>query len=177
MNKAAPHLLLALILAPGLLLPPAGAAETGQTGHLTLGAGVFEAFQGNNRAAEGYLAYRFAPRLFGDRFGPAFRGIGPMVGLNANSDGGVFGYGDLFLDIRPTENTVIWPSAGIGGYRRGNSVPLGGVFQFHAELFLGYRVTDNQMLGLSYQHISNAGIHASNPTADSFYLTYTLALW
>lgn len=174
MNKAPAHLLLALFLAPGLLLPPAKAEETG---HLTLGAGVFEAFQGHNRAAEGYMAYRFSPRLLGDLFGPAFHGIGPMVGLNANSDGGIFGYGDLFLDIRPTENTVIWPSAGIGGYRRGNSVPLGGVFQFHAELFLGYRVTDNQMLGLSYQHISNAGIHASNPTADSLYLNYTLALW
>lgn len=164
----------------GLLVLSLGfhpSAIAGESGFLTLGAGAFEVAQGNNRAAEAYAAYRFSPRLLADKFGPVFRGIGPMIGLNANTDGGVFGYGDLFIDIRPTENIVIWPSAGIGGYREGNSRPLGGIVQFHAELFVGYSISEKQMLGISYQHVSNAGIHDINPTADSIYATYTLTTW
>lgn len=173
MRKTTAQLLAILILNLCFLAP----AVAEERGHLTLGVGAFEVAHSDARAAEAFVNYRFSPRLFADKFGPVFRGIGPMLGLNANTDGGVFGYGDLFLDIRPTENIVIWPSAGIGGYRQGNSRSLGGIFQFHAELFAGYRISERQMIGISYQHISNAGTHDSNPTADSIYATYTLTTW
>jgi len=143
---------------------------------LTVGAGAFEFIDGEEVEPAGFASYRFSPRIFDDYFGTMFQGIGPMAGLMANTDGGLFGHGDLFLDIRPTENLVIWPSVGIGGYRRGNSMDLGGVFQFHVEFFFGYRLRRDQMLGFSYQHISNAGIQDRNPAADLIFLTYSVEL-
>lgn len=143
---------------------------------LTLGMGAFDVPGIDYLSAEGSLTYRFAPRLFADEFGSMFHGVGPQIGLKANTDGGVYGYGGMFLDIRPTDNIVIWPSAGAGGYRQGNSIDLGGTFQFHLEVFGGYRVAPGHMLGVSFQHVSNANIHRHNPGVNSYFLTYTVEL-
>lgn len=172
MNKLAGRILLALLLYFTLITNSFAEDKD----FLTLGAGAFEFIHPDDAEPAGFVSYRFAPRLFADTFGPIFRGIGPMVGVMANTDGGVFGYGDVFLDIRPTDNLVIWPSAGIGGYRLGDSKPLGGTFQFHLEVFVGYSFAERHMLGISYQHVSNAGIQDINPTADSLYLSYSIAL-
>lgn len=153
-----------------------GSAKADDRGFLTLGGGAYEVAKSSNRVPGFYAAYRFAPRLFEDRFGSVFHGIGPMLGVLGNTDGSVYGYGDLFIDIRPTENLVIWPSAGIGGYRQGSGQDLGGIFQFHAELFVGYSISKRQMLGISLQHISNADTHDINPTSNSLFATYTITL-
>jgi len=144
--------------------------------YFTLGGGAFEVLDSGKAEPAAFGNYRFAPRAFADYLGDKFRGIGPMVGLMANTDGGLFGHGAIFADIRPTENLVIWPTAGLGGYRRGNSIDLGGTFQFYLEIFMGYRMAKKHMLGISYQHISNAGVQDRNPAADSIFITYTSAL-
>lgn len=143
---------------------------------LTVGLGAVDVLDTDALAGEGYMAYRFAPRLFADRLGDVFHGIGPMVGWRGNTDGGLFGYGDAFLDLRPSERLVLWPSVGIGGYRAGDSRDLGGVFQFHLEVFAGYRVAERHMLGVSFQHVSNAGLHEKNPGTNSIFVTYSIAL-
>lgn len=159
-----------------LTLVATSATAEHQKDSLTLGLGAFDVPGLDYLAAEGFMTYRFAPRLFADQLGPMFHGIGPQVGLKANTDGGVYGHGGVFIDIRPTEKVVIWPSAGAGGYRQGNSIDLGGVFQFHLEVFGGYRVASGHMLGISFQHVSNANIHKHNPGVNSYFLTYTAEL-
>jgi lipid A 3-O-deacylase len=166
------YLLLLLLL--GTTTIPAMAGE--RRDNLTLGLGAFDVPGTEYLSAVGSLTYRFAPRLFADEFGPMFHGLGPQIGLKANTDGGIYGYGGVFLDIRPTDNIVIWPSAGAGAYGQGSSIDLGGTFQFHLEVFGGYRMAPGQMLGLSFQHVSNAGIHRRNPGVNSYFLTYSIDL-
>lgn len=145
----------------------------GIASYATVGVGAFDILDGDALAADAFVSYRFADRLFDESSGPFFRGIGPMVGIKANTDGGLAGYGSLFLDLRPSERWVLWPSAGLAGYRQGDSRDLGGTFVFHLEATIGYRIAERHMLGISYQHLSNAGIQPINPGTDSLFLSYT----
>jgi hypothetical protein len=169
------HLVLATLMSVA-----ADVAGADEPDYLQLGVGAFDVTDGDRLSAEGYAEYRFGRRLgaeiAGDPGGDWWHGAGPLVGLRANGDGGIFGFGGVFLDIRPHERLVLWPSAGIGGWREGGSRDLGGTFQFHLETFIGYRIAERHMLGVSFQHISNAGLHSKNPGADSVFMTYSIAL-
>jgi len=156
------------------LVPVSVSAD--ESGQLTLGLGAFDAFDTDELSAEGLAEYRFGKRMFEDNFGPRFQGLGPMVGIRANTDGGVTGYGSIFADIRPYDRWYIWPSAGIAGYSEDDSRDLGGVFQFHLGVAAGYRLTERTRIGIAYQHVSNASIHDQNPGADSLFLTVTFEL-
>jgi hypothetical protein len=90
----------------------------------------------------------------------------------ANTDGGIFGYGGAYVEFRPVDRIVLLPSAGVGGYRQGGSKPLGGVFQFHLGFTAVYQFDNDSRLGITFAHISNAGIHDRNPGANSLLLTY-----
>lgn len=127
-------------------------------------------------AAEGRLEYRSGERVFAGAFGSRFGGLGPMAGLMATTDGAVWGYGGAFLDLKVTERIVLWPSVGLGGYSQGDGRDLGGVFQFHVGALGAYRFDNGHLLGVSFNHISNADIHDRNPGVDSLLLSYTVPL-
>ena len=92
---------------------------------LALGLGVFDAFKANPASAEARLEYRWGRKLLF---------LGPMLGLLANTDGGIYGYGGIYFDFR-IGPLVFTPAGGIGGYRQGDSKHLGGTFPFfHAGL-------------------------------------------
>jgi len=162
-----------LILAITILTSPTLAAEGD---YLVGGAGVFDAFEFDQEAAEGRLELRSGQKLGASLFGWRFQGVGPMVGIAANTDGGVFGYGGLYADMRITEDIIFQPSAGFGGYSQGDSADLGGVFQFHLGAEVAYEFTEGQRLGVYLTHISNADIHDSNPGVESLLLTYSISL-
>ncbi len=61
--------------------------------YVTIGAGVFDFAEQNDPSAEFRLEYRFGNWVLQDEFGPTFRGLGPMIGITANTDGAVFGFG------------------------------------------------------------------------------------
>lgn len=167
---------LAIAAGFGLLGTPSAQADGSPT--LTAGAGVFDVTDphNNHNAAEGRLELRSGERFFADELGWRFGGIGPLIGVMATSDGAVWGYGALFLDLRLTERIVLWPSAGIGGYRQGDGRNLGGIFQFHLGALGAYRFDNGHLLGVSFNHISNANTQTLNPGADSLLLTYTVPL-
>jgi len=133
-----------------------------------LGVGAFNIFPGEEEeekdvSAEGRVELRLGQKLFG---------IGPRIGILANSDGGVYGYGGVYADAQ-YRNWVLTPFAGLGGYARGDGPELGGVFQFHVGLDLAYQLEFGR-IGLKIGHISNAGIHDDNPGSESLLLTYSL---
>ncbi len=141
---------------------------------LSVGLGMFNAIERQQDTAEGRIEYQFGRKAFGsDTF---FKGLGPMVGLMANAEGGVFGYGAGYLDLRFGKHVVVWPTAGAGGYREGNSTKLGGVFQFHFALTVAYRFDNDHRLGLTFAHISNAGLHDANPGNNSLLFTYSYSI-
>ena len=100
--------------------------------------------------------------------------IGPMIGLMANTDGGVYGYGGVFIDIFFGKNWVVMPNIAVGGYHEGSSKDLGHVVEFRTGVEIAYRFADKSRLGLAFQHISNAGLDDKNPGTESLVLTYAI---
>lgn len=141
--------------------------------HLAVSTGVFDVTEQKAVSAEGSLQYYSGYRLFAHRFLSGFKGFGPMLGLMANSDGAVFGYGAAYTPIALSERVELLPSAGLGGYAQGHSKDLGGVFEFHLGVGLFYQLSDHTglprgtLVGVTYAHISNAFIHSRNPGANS----------
>lgn len=155
-----------------VLLAGAGRAE--ERDSLTLGVGVFDVLKQEGTAATFSAEYRFGARALAQWFDDWFRGVGPLVGITGNTDGGVAGFADVFLDLHPLDDVVVWPSAGIVGYRQGDSIELGGVRQFHLEFAVAYEVAPRHLLGLSFQHISNGDTQESNRGVDSLLATYSI---
>ncbi len=133
---------------------------------ITLGAGAFD-INDDFTSGEFRLEYRFVQR-------PLW--LTPIVGILANTDGGIFGYGGFGLDLAVGEHFVLTPQATMGGYRQGDSKDLGGVFQFRTGVEFAYRFADRTRIGLAFHHISNAGLHEKNPGTESLLLTLSLPL-
>jgi hypothetical protein len=107
------------------------------------------------------------------RYGGKILGIGPAVGVLANGDGAVMGYGALYADIA-YRHVVITPFGGIGAYHHGGSRDLGGVFQFRIGVAASYEFDDGRRVGMQFAHISNSGIHDDNPGTEDLLLTYQI---
>ena len=143
---------------------------------ISVSAGAYDFEDYEDESAELRVEYRSGWKILGVEFGPVFRGIGPMVGLMADTNGGVFGYGGIYADIRLGDRVVVYPTTGLGGHSEGDSRDLGGVFQFHLGVAATYRFEDDSSLGITVTHISNATIHDENPGVETILLTYTVPL-
>jgi hypothetical protein len=132
---------------------------------LVLGVGGFDPFD-NGKSLGATIEYRLGRKLLF---------VGPALGGLANVEGGAFGYFGLYFDLSagPVYFTGL---LGVGAWHEGNSRDLGGVFQFREQIDLAWRFDNGHRLGARVAHISNADIHDTNPGAEEYYLTYTLAL-
>ena len=134
---------------------------------LELGVGVFDFNQEGAGAisAASHIEFRYGEKLFF---------IGPAIGIMANTDGGVFGYGGIYSDIR-YKDFVATPLLALGGYREGGSKDLGGVLQYRVGLSLTYQLDETTRVGVRVAHISNASIHEDNPGEEEIFLAYTFS--
>ncbi len=182
MRKPGLSLLAALLLAAwasvaGAQTPPTGSAYRlgplqflgDEPRMLDVGAGAYNFLRrgpgkGNRISAEGRLEVRFGPKLFS---------VGPAVGVLANADGGVFAYAGMYTDLR-YRRFIVTPLLGLGGYSRGHSKHLGGVFQFRLSVTVSYEFANRSRLGLTFAHISNSSIHARNPSEQELLLSYAI---
>jgi hypothetical protein len=128
---------------------------------LNLGLGVFDMFDDDDSVAA-QVEWRF-----GDKLGF----VGPLAGMIANADGGIFGYVGLYTDLA-VGKFVITPHTGFGAYEQGNSNDLGGVFEFYSSLTVAYRLENRSQVGIRFGHISNADLHDKNPGTDLLLLQY-----
>jgi hypothetical protein len=170
----------ALLVAAG----PAAAQEAGELpagagtrDHLQLGLGFFDVYDQEDGAVHASAIYRPGVRVldFGAQADDVWQGIGPQVGVGLNNEGGKLAHAGLFLDLRPFDNVVVWPGISATAWDEGDSRDLGGTFQFMSELYIGYRLPWDDLVGVSIQHISNADIHDDNPGGDIAMATYTLS--
>ncbi len=165
--------LCAVLVAGALAMGPNVAVAKDQA-LLTFGAGVFDLVKHRQQEAEGRIEYRFAHGVLASE--GVFRGFKPLVGVMANTAGGVFGYAGLAAPFAFDDGRWEFvPSAGLGAYRRGDGIDLGGTFEFHIGLAASYAVTRNGRLGLALDHISNANTHRQNPGANSVLVTWSWA--
>lgn len=149
---------LSTALAMPLASAPAGAQE------LAVGGGIFDVF-GDDTAGEFRLEYRFAPQWWQ---------IHPFVGATATTDGGLYGFGGLGLDIDLGTHFVVTPSLAAGLYHDGSGKDLGSPLEFRSALEFAYRFDNRSRLGVVFSHISNAGLEDENPGAESLVLMFTL---
>ena len=159
MNK---QLFAAGILA--LAISPLSYADHQHT--LAFSAGVFEAFENNDSAAEIGIEYRFAPQ-------PSIFNLIPTLGLAMNSDGGYWGYAGVRYDWQISQKWILTPNFAIAAYEEGGGTDLGHDIEFRTGLDLGYQLTDTSRLALGIYHMSNADIADDNPGSESVIVTYS----
>lgn len=129
-----------------------------------LGVGAYDFPHDEDPSFAANPEYRFGERLFG---------IAPALGLDVNADGGLYGYLGLHADIA-IGRIVITPMLAAGGYRQGDSLDLGGVFQFREALGVAYEFDNAIRLGVRITHLSNADIYDANPGVEELFATLSV---
>jgi hypothetical protein len=142
-----------------------GAAQ--DPGFLGFGAGAFDAFESEFRAAQLELQFRPQTKLWF---------IQPMIGANANSDRGAYAYAGISIDIFLGNRLVVRPSFAPGLYAEGDGKDLGHVIEFRSGIELAWRFDDRSRIGLELSHRSNASLDKSNPGEESLMVFYSLPL-
>ena len=67
---------------------------------------------------------------------------------------------------------IFTPSIGFGYYDNGSGKNLGNDLQFRTTLELSYKLKNENRVGLSIGHISNANLGDKNPGVEIISLTY-----
>lgn len=142
---------------------------------LGFSAGYYDALRDNDRtkrAVDFRAEYRsglsllplIAPQTFSS-WERTFQ-IRPMAGVEATSDGALYGYGGFVFDLFLTRNIFISPNEVVGLYYRGNGKRLGSFVEFRSTIEAGYRFDNDMRISASLGHISNAGLSAYNPGTE-----------
>ncbi|MGF1611876.1 MAG: acyloxyacyl hydrolase [Kiloniellales bacterium] len=134
-------------------------------GFISLGIGGYDVYQNDDTAVDFRLEYRHGKRLW------IFK---PWAGIEATSDGAVYGLGGILVDLFFGRRIVVTPSFGAGAYFNGDGKDLGGTIEFRSQLEIAYRFNDRSRLGIALSHISNAGLGDDNPGTEIVTLYYSI---
>jgi hypothetical protein len=163
-------------LAGAALIGAASSAADAQTldapdsAQIDLGGGGYDVI-GNNATSAGIIRgeYRFDNKLWILR---------PLVGLEGTTDGSFYGYGGFGVDVYFGNHWVLTPNEAVGFWARGdhNAKDLGSFVEFRSGAEFDYRFDNFARLGVSFHHISNAGLTQRNPGEEEVLLNYTIPL-
>lgn len=128
-------------------------------------AGYFDINRRRDTAAEGRIEYRAAERFW------LFK---PFGGLMATSDEAIHAFAGVLIDIYLGDRFVVTPSFAPGYFHKGDGRDLGHKLEFRSQIEVAYRFADKSRLGVSFNHISNAGIGDRNPGTETLAITYAL---
>jgi hypothetical protein len=135
--------------------------------YLTIGAGWFDF----NRSDDSSL--NFSGEWRGNQL---FYDLRPVVGVTANTDGGVYGYAGFDYDWEFMPHWAIIPGLDIGAWHQGSSIDLGGTFEFHESMELDYKFDGGYRVGAQIAHTSNASIYENNPGVNTLMGTFSFPL-
>ena len=155
-----------VFLALAMSVVASGQARAAEPDFLSFGMGYYDLFD-DESAAEARVEYRFSE----DNKIWLFT---PYVGAMATSDGATYGYGGIGVDIFFGNRWVLTPNFAAGIYGNGDGKDLGSAIEFRSGVELAYRFDNYARLGLSFTHISNAGIDERNPGVESLVLMYSI---
>ncbi|HVF60477.1 MAG TPA: acyloxyacyl hydrolase [Thermoanaerobaculia bacterium] len=99
----------------------------------------------------------------------------PIGGFMTNDDGSVYAYAGFRLDFPVTRRFTVTPNWAVGYYNQGEGRDLGGPVEFRSALDLAFRVSRHAAVGLSFYHLSNAGLYDLNPGSESLVVTWSWA--
>lgn len=97
-------------------------------------------------------------------------------GVAANDEGGLWGYFGVRRDLAASERWGVAPGWGVALYEAGDGKNLGGSLQFRSSLAVDYRLTRRTRVGVTFYHLSNAGLEEINPGSNSVVATLGIAL-
>ncbi len=144
---------------------PTAAAED-DPHFLTLAAGYYD-INDDQDAAELRAEFRSADKLW------IFK---PFGGLMGTSDKAFYGYAGFLIDVYFGRRIVLTPSLAAGLYEDGDGKDLGHIVEFRSSIELAYRFDNRSRLGLSFYHLSNAGLDDNNPGTEVLSLNYSIPL-
>ncbi len=147
-------------------------AEEDDAALLSFGVGYFDALRAikdddADDAADFRLEYRHDEKLW------IFK---PWAGIEATSEGGIWGGGGVLVDIYFGNRVVLTPSFGVGAFTEGDGLDLDSVIEFRSQIELAYRFNDRSRLAFAISHISNASIGDTNPGVEIATVYYHLPL-
>ncbi len=159
---------LAAIIAAALTLgvPGPTAAAEDDSHFLTLAAGYYD-INDDMDAAEFRAEFRARDKLW------LFK---PFGGLMATSDAAFYGYAGLLVDLYFGRRVVLTPGFAAGLYEDGDGKDLGHIVEFRSSIELAFRFDNRSRLGLSFYHLSNAGLDDNNPGTEVLSLNYSIPL-
>jgi hypothetical protein len=111
------------------------------------------------------LGYRGRGRFW------AFR---PGAGLTVTTGEAVYGWAGIAYDVR-IGRLILTPSFAPGLYRHGRGIDLGHPVEFRSQFEAGFRVSPRSRIGVSFSHMSNAGLGRTNPGVETLTLQYAIA--
>ena len=155
---------LAVAALAGVLLLTTGPARAEDPAFVTIGIGGYDATQRDDQAIDFRLEYRHKKVWL----------FKPWAGVEATSDGAVYGVAGLLIDIFFGRRIVFTPSFGAGLYHDGGGKDLGSAIEFRSQVELAYRFNDRSRLGIALGHISNAGIGDRNPGTEIINVYYSI---
>lgn len=100
----------------------------------------------------------------------------PWLGVEATTDGALYGSGGFLMDIKLAGNWHVTPSLGAGLYLNGGGKDLGHAIQFRSQIEVSYQFENEHRLGLAVSHHSNARLGNHNPGTEILSLTYAIPL-
>ena len=105
----------------------------------------------------------------------------PFIGFEYTSDSASYILTGIYLEdnlgqlLSSKKNNLIFtPSFGVGYYDDGSGLKLGNDVQFRTSFEISYELKNNNRLGFSLSHISNANLGTKNPGAEIFSLSYQI---
>ena len=153
-------------LAAALLATAALPADALATDYVTGYVGWFDFIDDEDDATEFGVEYRFSPVEYGLR---------PMIGINTNTDGSVYGYGGLSWDVALIDNQLyLIPNFAAGGYSQGSGKDLGHGLEFRSGIEVNYQFPNTHRVGVAVNHISNASLGDKNPGAETLLINYSV---
>lgn len=162
-------LLLTLLALPGSALA-ADAAELTDPAEIAGHLGQYGVLNSDKGAEVGVevrlhpLRFRWQPHWLPD--------LQPQTGLMFTAEGSLYAFGGFGLYISIGKDWDVRPSWGVGLFHDNDERDLGGAVQFRSALELSKRVSSRVRLGLTFYHLSNAGLFDRNPGVESLVLTF-----
>ena len=155
-------------------------------GYDVFGFGLFDVkFDGSqtNKATDYRYERRFNNSLF--KIGPEsyeFFNLKPFAGFEVTSDSANYFLAGVYLEDNigtlftgDSSNFIFTPSFGAGYYNEGNGKKLGNKIEFRTTFEVVYQLKNENRIGLSFGHISNANIGDKNPGVEILSLSYQVA--
>ena len=152
-------------------------------GYDVLGLGIYDVkFDGSSSNYSTDIRYerRFDNTLVD--IGPEednFFYLKPFIGIEATTDSAFYFLGGIYLEdnlgkllIGKANKWNFTPSFGLGYYEDGNGKKLGNILEFRTTLELSYQLKNDDRIGFSLGHISNANIGNKNPGVEIISLSY-----